>query len=253
MKTASQPTERLSLAAKIAAAVDAIGGIEKKGSNEHYHYKFVRSCDVAKAFRHELFSRGVIVTPDEKELQERQVQTLGGALMNYVNLKIEYTLRDTESAETIICAAYGSAMDTGDKAIYKAKTGAQKYFLRQLGIVPDEKDDPEADPEVDDFTDARSLAAATPKAKRGKSSKVADYQMRAFDSACHATGKTADQIAAYLRTKCNAASVADINRTDFQDAIKWALGKEALADTLKVSVQSVKTQGTPANGASAGD
>jgi hypothetical protein len=234
-----------SLVAKVAEAMDAIGGIEKKGKNERQGYKYVKAADVAKSFRHELFRRGVILTADEKELIERSVETNGGGRMNFVTLKTEYTLRDADSDATISGCAYGQAMDSGDKAVWKAKTGALKYFLRELGIVPDEKDDPEADESVDEAT-------AEPKDKQG--ARVAEFQIRAFEAACVEHGKTQQQVTDYLTIRFSATKIAELSRGDFADAIKWAMNREPLAETLKQSVQSIKSKRTEgSNGAAAGD
>ncbi len=131
------------LIAKIAEACDAVGGVEKKGTNTTQNYKYVKAADVAKAIRHELFSRGVIVLQDEQPPEYVEVQTKTGATMCECRMAIEFTLTDGKERENI--TGYGVARDSGDKAIYKAKTGALKYFLRGLGLIPDEKDDPEYD------------------------------------------------------------------------------------------------------------
>lgn len=147
--TASQKT--LSLVGKLAEACNAVGGIEKKGTNQKQNYKYIRAADVAKSIRHELFQRGVILMADEKEFtQTGAVKTMSGGEMREFTLKVEYTLYDSDSDAKITTVAYGVAMDTGDKAIYKCKTGAVKYYLRSLGLIPDEKDDVEADETVDE-------------------------------------------------------------------------------------------------------
>lgn len=145
--------DKKSLVAKLAEACDAVGGIEKKGTNQKQNYKYVRAADVAKAFRHELFERGIVLIGDEKELIPLEpIPTQSGGKLNMIGVKIEYTLRDADSADVITAAGYGIGMDSGDKAIYKAKTGALKYFLRGLGLIPDEKDDPENDADEPTFT-----------------------------------------------------------------------------------------------------
>jgi hypothetical protein len=237
------------LITKLAEACNAVGGVEKKGRNEHQKYAYVKAADVAKAIRRELFQRKVLLLSDEKEVSEQEVTTNAGTKMTKLTLKVEYTLRDGESEEKITTVAYGIAMDSGDKAIYKAKTGALKYFLRGLGIIPDERDDPEADEGVDAATDGRAFEENFDK-KTLKQRKVQDYQIRAWDSACHESGKTADQIATFLREKYKVATVADLMRADFNEAIKWAVKSgngEDLTDTLTVSVQAVqkKKDGKP--------
>ena len=131
------------LIGKLAEACDAVGGIEKKGKNEKQGYKYIKAADVAKAIRHELFSRGVVILQDEETCDYSQYATKSGGLMNECRVRVGYHI--TDGTETVIMHGIGVGSDSFDKAIYKAKTGALKYFLRGLGLIPDEKDDPEHD------------------------------------------------------------------------------------------------------------
>lgn len=239
----SKPANK-NLIRKLTEACNAVGGVEKKGRNEFQRYNYVKAADVAKAIRHELFERRILLTCDEKEITEKDVPTNNGGTIRVLTLKVEYTLRDGDSAETLTMTAFGVAMDSGDKAIYKAKTGALKYFLRTLGIIPDERDDPEFDESVDEFTDERVTA---PPSFKGKAKKVAEFQMRAFHSACDKSGKTESQKASYLKEKFNVGGVADLTKEQFTDAIKWALGTEDLAETVKLSTDAAARK--KANGA----
>jgi ERF superfamily len=225
-----------SLVTKLAEACNSVGGVEKKGRNEFQKYAYVRAADISKVFRRELFKRNILLTSNELDLTEKEVPTNSGGTMRYVTLKAEYILRDGESGETLTSVAYGMGMDSGDKAVWKAKTGALKYFLRGLGIVPDERDDPEADESVDEQTDHRVMAEFDKKTAKQRT--VAEYQIRAFDSACHDSGKTADQVAVFLREKYKVATVADLQRGDFNEAIKWAVKNGDLIDTLAVSASA---------------
>ena len=139
----SDSTLPKTLIQKLAEACDAVGGIEKKGRNTMQNYDYVRAADVAKAIRHELFSRGVVILADEQTPEWREFQTAKGSIMRECTLRVTYHI--TDGSQEILMNAYGVAMDSGDKAIYKSKTGALKYFLRCLGLIPDEKDDPEHD------------------------------------------------------------------------------------------------------------
>lgn len=232
-----KPYQKRSLIAKLAEACNAVGGVDKKGRNEHQKYNYVRAADIAKAIRHELFKRGLILFADEKEISHEDRATNGGGTIRQLTIKIEYTVRDSESDEFVTTTAYGIAMDTGDKAIWKAKTGALKYYLRTLGIIPDERDDPEADEKVDEYTDPR---VTDPPESKNVRKKIAEFQVRAFDSACNDTGKTAQQKADFLKVKYRIATVADLTREQFDQAIKWAVATEPLEDSLSLSVQHAK-------------
>lgn len=139
--------EAATLIKKLAEACNAVGGVEKKGRNQAQNYDYVKAADVAKAIRHELFSRGVVIIPFEHAPEFAALfTTKSGGTMRECKLRVTYHIMDAETGGSMSFDAYGIAMDSGDKAIYKAKTGALKYFLRGLGLIPDEADDPENEP-----------------------------------------------------------------------------------------------------------
>ena len=238
-KKPAESKPKKSLIAKLADACDSVGGVDKKGTNDRQGYKYVRAADVAKAIRHELFTRGILLIADEKEIKQEEIQTNAGGKMRHLTLTVQYTLYDGESGESLTSTAFGIAMDSGDKAIYKAKTGALKYFLRGLGIIPDEKDDPEADEKVDIENDARIEKQWNEKTEGQRH--VAEFQIRAFNEACSNTHKTAAQIADFLKIKFGAPCINDVMRKDFNEAIKWASqagAKADLTDDIAISIRA---------------
>jgi len=236
-----------SLVAKLAAACNAVGGVEKKGRNEFQRYNYVKAADVAKAIRHELFERGIVVIMDEKEFSQiRVIKTNSGGEMPEWLLRCEVTFRD-ESEVLGPFGAFATAMDSGDKAIYKCKTGALKYALRGIGLIPDERDDPEFDESVDEQTDPRLTAEVQPRGHRSpRRRRIAEYQARAWDAACRDSGKTAEQIARYLRVRWSAATISELTPEDFTEAIKWGVGSEDLAKTLAMSTLAALGKKQPA-------
>lgn len=224
------PDAPKSLVAKLAEACNAVGGIEKKGRNTKQSYDYVRAADVAKAIRHELFTRGIILLQDEVSLEIAEYQTNGGGVMQECRLKIAYTLKD--DSEQLTIHAYGIARDSFDKAIYKAKTGATKYFLRGLGLIPDEKDDPEADGTADQ--EVKSAAPIQPHYPPRKpvepdrptasvpAGSIADFQKNAFLSACKKSGKTQAQILQYFGG-IGIETIDEMPKKDFATALKWAM------------------------------
>ncbi len=173
-----------SLVARLAEACDATSGVPKKGSNEAQHYKYQKASDVAKEFRHELFKRGIVVIPNEQDPVWRDYQTKSGSIMRECQLAVEYLI--TDGTDKMAFIGHGVAADSGDKAIYKAKTGSLKYFLRGLGLLPDEADDPENDKEKFDRdtipAKIEAIKAGTPR----KSDPVV------FEHFIHEDGKTGE-------------------------------------------------------------
>jgi len=211
-----------SLVEKLAEACDAVGGIEKRGTNQKQQYKYLKAADVAKAIRHEFFSRGIVITFDEKEfIQIRSIKTNAGGEMGEFLLKSEVTFCCGDEKLGPF-GAFGVAMDTGDKAIWKAKTGALKYVLRGIGLIPDEKDDPEADEKVDKvMEEAQSSQYAQDFDQRTEGQRlVTGYHVAAWNSAAKKGVRSPAQIAAYLKAK-GLTDIGGMMRDDFTEAIKW--------------------------------
>ena len=132
------------LAKKLVLAVKAIDAVEKRGKNEKQGYAYVKATDVASVVRTVLADHGVAFTYDCIETERWEKQTNAGGLLFFVQLKIAVTFTDQETGDSITAGGFGWGMDSGDKAIYKAMTGALKYALRMNFLIPDELD-PEND------------------------------------------------------------------------------------------------------------
>lgn len=211
------------LVEKLAEACDAVGGIEKKGKNTQQGYDYVKAADVAKAIRHELFSRGIIIVPSEGELIQERIETMKGGFMTEIRLKMTFNI--TDGTENLPFDAWGVARDSGDKAVYKAKTGAGKYFLRALGLIPDEKDDPEADETVDDPKNAPRSTPVERKAPASQSADtalIADFQKNAFLSAAKKSGKTNQEVNNFLGS-LGVEELSELPKKNFPEALKWAM------------------------------
>ena len=216
-----------SLAYRLIQAVGAVGELEKKGKNQTADYAWLRASDVARAFRKELKRRHILITTDEKEAAGRTVQTLGGP-MTMITVKVDFYFHCGLTGEVIgPRCGIGQAMDAGDKGLYKAKTGALKSFLRLVSLLPD-KDDPEADETVDQTTKPKvpKVEASRPSStyrERHAATPVNLHQIKAFEDAIRATGKTEAEYQQYLRMRFEVESHRQLNRGQFAEAIKWAL------------------------------
>jgi hypothetical protein len=88
---------------------------------------------------------GVLMLPSTVAEERWEKATHSGGVMNYCALVVEFTFYDSDSGESLgplRCSGWGQ--DMGDKAVYKAITGALKYALRGPFLIPDESD-PEND------------------------------------------------------------------------------------------------------------
>lgn len=132
--------ERLAAARKLAG-----GMVEKKGRNKGVGegYAYVTAADVATKVGDALAEVGVAVVPSYKQTFFHEFTSRSGTSMFLVGLDASFRFIDVVSQEevTITTVAHGS--DSGDKAAYKAMTGAFKYAaLHALMLATG--DDPEA-------------------------------------------------------------------------------------------------------------
>lgn len=123
---------------KILAVMKEVGPIAKDSRNEFHKYDYVSDAAVVRAMRDALINNGLVLIPSHSET--RNIPTSP----ELTRLVIEYTLIDVDSGESIKSFAMGDGADKGDKGIYKAMTGAEKYYLTKTFLIPTE-DDPEND------------------------------------------------------------------------------------------------------------
>jgi len=126
---------------EVALVVD---GMEKTGRNDHHKYDYVEAANVLRAIRKELYERQVIVLPGASNIQHLDARGGKGFI---TNVDLSYTFINVEDPgeSPIVIPWVGEGADTGgDKGLYKAFTGALKYMLLDLFLIPT-GDDPETD------------------------------------------------------------------------------------------------------------
>lgn len=164
------------LIAKLAEIMAEIDHVEKRGRNQFHNYNYVKAADLANAVRQKLAVRQVVMMSDVVNVRNYETKDRKDQIMYGVDLTVKYTFYDGESEQTVAFHGYGSGLDAGDKASYKAQTGALKYALRNAFLVPDESD-PEADSKTDEKMEGKAAKkkaeAVQPTMVRGKVEKFA--------------------------------------------------------------------------------
>jgi hypothetical protein len=124
---------------KICAVMKTIGAIPKASKNDHFGYKYRSHEDITNKLQPALEAEGLIIIPVEKRIIASDP--------GYVLLEVTFEI--TDGSETITFIGIGEGIDKskmdkpGDKAAYKAQTGAMKYALNDLLMLAGQ--DPEAD------------------------------------------------------------------------------------------------------------
>ncbi len=124
---------------KLLAVQKTVDAIPKKGYNAFHKYHYATEADILTV-KQTLNEHGLIVLPTTLE-EETGFRDAG---RSWARVTLLFRVFDVDSGEEIDARFTGYAEDSNDKAIYKATTGANKYFyLKFFGIATE--DDPERD------------------------------------------------------------------------------------------------------------
>jgi|GEM_PF-2214004 len=132
------------LVKKLADVMKEVKHIEKRGYNKFHNYSYATDSDVSEAVRDVLAEKHIIMLPDVVEHSIREHKSAKGKTEYIATVKVKFTFIDGETGESLSIHGLGEGQDSGDKAVYKALTGAQKYALMKVFMIPT-GDDPEAD------------------------------------------------------------------------------------------------------------
>lgn len=146
---AAIPPPARTLAEKIAAVMGHLNRVPKNGRNAFHGYDYATEGDVADTVREALAAEGVACIPSVEEFQTKEGTTAKGAPQVIATVKVKYTI--TDGHEVLSAIFFGMAADNapGDKALYKALTGAHKYFmLKTFSISTGDDEDPEREPDA---------------------------------------------------------------------------------------------------------
>lgn len=132
------------LVKKLAEIIHETTRVEKRGHNDFHNYDYATAADVLDAVRKGLASRHIVIVPRITAVDVKEKAREGKSPQFITTTQQTYAIMDGESGEVLEVPWYGCGEDSGDKGIYKALTGGNKYFLLQLFMIPT-GDDPERD------------------------------------------------------------------------------------------------------------
>ena len=141
------------IAAKMIAVMRECSHIAKNGTNNFHGYTYATSADVLSKVNAALVEQGLasLVIPELISMEE--VKTAKGSTEHLATVKVNITLIDRDSDESVLITGLGSGQDSGDKAVMKAQTAAIKYAY-MLSFSISTGDDPEADVRTDESMSA---------------------------------------------------------------------------------------------------
>lgn len=143
----SKMSENKGIHKKILKIMTDVGYIQKDGVNKFQRYKYVSEANIAEKARKAMIEHGVIAVPRVKQVDILPTSpTSSGNMQHLTSIMLEYTFIDVDDGSFITVSMGGQGTDTGDKGVYKATTGANKYVFMKLLQIPT-GDDPEKDEE----------------------------------------------------------------------------------------------------------
>jgi hypothetical protein len=126
----------------ILKVMSGVSFVQKAGKNEFHNYKYATEGDALAALRPHLIANELIILSDV--IEHTSPDEFGNT-----TVKVQYRIIHS-SGEELVCHFVGCGNDRsskgaiGDKGIYKALTGANKYFLLKTFQL-ETGDDPEQD------------------------------------------------------------------------------------------------------------
>jgi len=134
---------KLTLAQKLLAIQKEIGTIAKAGRNEFQSYDYATEYDFVVALRPLLNKFGVLVLPEILDVKVADAGKDGKSKLTTLIMNYKFINAD-DATDYFVARVAGQGQDNGDKGIYKAITGAKKYFISNSFMIAT-GDDPEKD------------------------------------------------------------------------------------------------------------
>ena len=111
---------------KMAQVIADTAPVEKNGYNSGQKFHFRSIDDTVASVRKALIKNGVAILPEVLSVERSSYQTGKGSTMNVADVLISYTFV-AEDGSSLTTSMAGQAADSGDKAVSKAISMAQKY------------------------------------------------------------------------------------------------------------------------------
>jgi hypothetical protein len=179
------PIAQLSLRQKLAVVRRRISYVQKRGHNERKNYNYVTAADIAGAVGDILAELGVVVVPRLESISHEPSRMARSEVEHVAHVVMAYTFMDVDTVEEITVKVAGEGLDAGDKAPYKAMTGALKYALLQSFLLAT-GDDPE-----DERGESRAAL--------GSERVITSEQVRELQRLIEETGTELERVLAYYR------------------------------------------------------
>jgi hypothetical protein len=191
--------QELNLREKFAEVRRRLGYVQKRGHNERHNYNYVTAADLAGSVGDILAELGVVVIP---QLQSISTEPPRSSSDRIARIVMNYRFVDARSGEELTVRVAGEGADAGDKAPYKAMTGALKYALLQSFLLAT-GDDPEEE-------------RADSRAALGAERVITPEQVRELQGLIEETGTELERVLAYYRV----AALSEMTEGSYRRALE---------------------------------
>lgn len=163
---------------KLLKAIQSVGGkVQKTGYNSFSRYKYITESDINEAVLPALLEQGLLLTTSVESVTE--VPASEDSKNRFASVVLVHKIIDTDSGEFLEFKSVGTGADTLDKAVYKALTGACKYFMMKLWMISGDDSDPENDSKTTPSKADMSSSNKPSSEKKGHFEKKAEKQVKA--------------------------------------------------------------------------
>ncbi len=199
---------QLNLRQKLAVVRRRLVYVQKRGHNPRFNYSYVTAADIAGAVGDILAELGVVVVPRLESISHEAVRPGRNEAEHVARVVMSYSFVDVDTAEEITVKTADEGLDSGDKAPYKAMTGALKYALLQSFLLAT-GDDPEEE--------RVSMGNhSSPPARAGSERLVTADEMRELGQLIDDTGTALERVLAYYKL----ASLEEMNEGTYRRAVE---------------------------------
>jgi hypothetical protein len=227
------------VAAKIAKIMGDLTRIPKRGHNAAQNYSYATESDVADALRASMAAHNFVCLPSFGKPDIRTITTKSGAHLSIATVLGVFTFIDADSGETWVSHFPGEGMDSGDKAVYKAMTGAEKYCLLKTFKLST-GDDPEKAGAADEPGSRTDQVKA-----RMRSAKPTPEEKKAATALVEQAAKDLDgEIGSYLMPFASkegrwdkGAPIESLETQDIQGLAKWKGARDDLKDACRAELE----------------
>jgi len=192
----------MTLRQKLREVRRRIGYIQKRGYNERHNYNYVAAADIAGTVGDVLAELGVVVIPRLESITYEPHAPGRPDSVRVARVIMAYTFTDVDSGEEITARVAGEGLDVGDKASYKAMTGALKYALLQCFLLAT-GDDPE-----DERADSRTAF--------GSERLITAEQVQQLQGLIEETGTDLERVLAYYKI----SALGEMTETSYRRALE---------------------------------